>query len=799
MKRIFLPAFLFVGWLVLLSVDIPVGENFLPAAGRFFSPFQGIWQCVHPSNASFAFLGKTKEPVKILFDERDIPHIYAKSIEDAIYAQGYLHAANRLFAMDITTRAAAGRLSELLGPRTVAYDHKQREKGFEWASIEKAKNWESFEGNKAIMDAYVNGVNEYIHSLEYADWPIEYKILSHGPTAWTSTNSALTFTSMAIELCLGESDLNFSKAREKLSPEDFNLLYSGHNPLESPVIPSEKTWNFTPMNIPDSLENKMLRVIPGPSSEDQKKDLNGSNNWAVSGQKTASGFPILANDPHLGLTLPNIWYEVEIHTPEMSVHGVSLPGLPFVVLGFNDSIAWGSTNSGQDVLDWYEITWQDSSRHAYLLDGKYKEATLRPEEIKVRGQKSIVDTIRYTLWGPVTETGGHKDMAMKWIGHQRSTANDIAYLQKIDKAKNLNDYRDAMQSFQYPAQNKVFASVQGDIAISVAGVIPLRPEGLGQYVIKGDNTRNDWQGYIPFDQSPYIINPNRGFVSSANQSPADTTYPYPQLGTRYFEDYRGREVNMNLDTLTQITVEDMKALQQNNYNLFASEILPLLLDALKGGNCLNQEESKYADLLAGWNYQQHRDSLSPVLFELWYDAFEKLTFDELDSLGVMYPEEWKFIELVKENDSHRFFDIISTPDKKEKLNTIACISFYTMIKNYLALELDKRKNWGSYKASEIPHLVRFTPFSASFLSTSGGRHIINAMTKSHGPSWRMIVELSSPPKAFVNYPGGQSGNPASPHYKDFLEHYFDGKYYEVTILKDPQSWTPARQININPK
>jgi len=543
----------------------------------------------------------------------------------------------------------------------------------------------------------------------------------------------------------------------------------------------------------------MLPMIKGNSSEDQKKDLNGSNNWAVSGQKTASGFPILANDPHLGLTLPNIWYEVEIHTPEMSVHGVSLPGLPFVVLGFNDSIAWGSSNSGQDVLDWYEITWQDSSRHAYLLDGKYKEATLRPEEIKVRGRKSIVDTIRYTHWGPVTDTGDHKDMAMKWIGHQRSTANDIAYLQKIDKAKNLHDYREAMEAFQYPAQNKVFASVQGDIAISVAGVIPLRPEGLGQYVIKGDNSRNDWQGYIPFDQSPYIINPKRGFVSSANQSPADTTYPYPLLGTRYFEDYRGREVNMILDTLSHITMDDMKALQQNNYNLHAAEILPLMLDALKKGNCLNLEELKYADQLAGWNDQQHRDSLSPILYELWYKAFEKLTFDELDSLGVMYPEEWKFIELVKEGDQHRFFNIISTPDKKEILNDIACISFSTTVQHYLALEPDKRKNWGSYKATEIPHLARFTPFGASFLSTSGGRHIINAMTKSHGPSWRMIVELSSPPKAFVNYPGGQSGNPASPHYRDFLEHYFDGKYYEVTILKDPQSWTPARQININPK
>ncbi|MEO6130795.1 MAG: penicillin acylase family protein, partial [Saprospiraceae bacterium] len=599
MKRVLLPSLFFTCWMFFLNTDIPIGENFLPAIGRFFSPFQGIWNNVHPSERSFTFKGKTKQPVKILFDERDVPHIYAQSIEDAMYAQGYLHAANRLFAMDITTRASAGRLSELLGKRTLAYDQKQRERGFEKSSIEKAKNWESYEGNKSIIDAYVNGVNAYINSLDYAHWPVEYKVLSHGPTIWTSTHSALTFTSLATALCLSESDLDYTKAKSKLSPEDFKFLYEGYNPMESPVIPSERKWDFAPSNLPAGAEGNKLHGSTGQST--REKDLNGSNNWAVSGQKTLNGFPILANDPHLNLTLPNIWYEIEIHTPDISVHGVSLPGLPYVILGFTDSIAWGSTNSGQDVLDWYDITWQDSKRHAYLLDGQYVPAVLRQEEIKIRGAKSIVDTIRYTRWGPVTDEGDHKNMAMKWIGHQRSEANDIAYLQKINKAKNLDDYRDAISAYQYPAQNKVFASTQGDIAISVAGVLPIRPKGLGQYVTRGDSSINDWLGYIRFEEAPYIINPARGFVSSANQAPADTTYPHPLLGGRYFEDYRGREVNMNLDTLTNITVADMEALQQNNYNLMAAEILPLMLDALRKGNCLNSEETTYAGRLSGWN------------------------------------------------------------------------------------------------------------------------------------------------------------------------------------------------------
>jgi penicillin amidase len=184
---------------------------------------------------------------------------------------------------------------------------------------------------------------------------------------------------------------------------------------------------------------------------------------------------------------------------------------------------------------------------------------------------------------------------------------------------------------------------------------------------------------------------------------------------------------------------------------------------------------------------------------MWYDEFEKMTFDELDSLELMHPEDWRIVEMVRDGDQHRFFDVISTLHKKETLPEIACASFSSMVKLYLALDEGQRKNWGYYKASEIPHLARFASFGASFMHTSGAKHIVNAMGKSHGPSWRMIVELSNPPKAFVNYPGGQSGNPASPHFRDMLDEFFEGKYYEVTLKNDANSWKPARQINISPK
>lgn len=798
MKKLLLPAILFSGWMALLHTDLPVKGSFLPALGRFLNPFQGVWQNVYPDLASYDIGGGVKKGVKILFDERDIPHIYAENLEDALYAQGYLHAANRLFSMDISTRSAAGKLSEIVGQRTLALDRKQRERGFEWSAELKAKNWAKDKSKKPLFDAYNQGVNDYIKSLAYKDWPIEYKILSHDPTTWTTTHSALMLTNMAIALCLGESDLEYSTAKAKLSEEEYAFLFPDHNPKESPIIPAEKIWSFEP--IQSRTPTKVpLSDMQGSAIDSRKDDLNGSNNWAVAGRKTANGFPILANDPHLALSLPNIWYEMEIHTPDMDVHGVSLPGLPFIIIGFNEHIAWGSTNSGQDVLDWYQVTWQDSSRQMYKLDGKFTRATLRPEEIKIRGALPLIDTIRYTHWGPVTHTDHHKDMAMKWIGHQQTPINDVEYLFKINKAKNVSEYREAIAAFQYPAQNKVFASTQGDIAISVAGIMPVRPAGLGETVTSGESTDNDWQSFIPFEHAPYVINPSTGFVSSANQSPASPDYPYPLLGKRIFEDYRGRVVNAVLDSADKITVDDMKQLQQNNYDLHAAELLPLLLDAVESNNCLTEEEKKVFKTLSGWNYECHRDSLSPILFDMWYEELEKMTWDELDTLGVMLPEEWRFVEIVRDSPDHDYFDVAMTDDIKETMPDIACASFGAMVKGFQALPPSTTTNWGTYKHSTIPHLARFQNFGVDFIPTSGGRHIVNAMSKTHGPSWRMIVELSDPPKAWVNYPGGQSGDPASPHYRDMLEGYFEGKYYEVSLRNDAQRWTPQKQINILPQ
>ncbi len=798
MKKVIFPALIFSLWMSLLATDIPVNSGFLPAMGRFMSPFHGIWQSVESGESTYSMQGKVIDEVRILFDERDIPHIYATTLEDAMYAQGYLHAANRLFSMDISIRAAAGRLSEMIGQRTILLDRKAREKGFEYSASRKVIAWTKDPETKALLDAYTAGINAYVNSLEYKDWPYEYKVLSHAPEEWTLQHTALAMTNMAIALCLREDDLATTAAQNHLSAEDYMFLFPDHNPKESPVIPSEKEWDFIPVSPP--APGKDIRPVKEHKEEldARKVPLNGSNNWAVSGSKTANGVPILANDPHLKLTLPNIWYELEMHTPEMSVHGVSVPGIPSMLLGFNEYLAWGSTNSGQDVLDWYEIKWENTARQNYLLDGQYVQAEMRTETIEIRGAHPITDTIRYTVFGPVAHLDEYRDLAMKWAGHALSNQNDALTFLGMNRAKNKEEFLAASKSLAYPVQNFVFATVQGDIGISVTGDIPIRPFGYGERLAPGTEKANNWQGFIPESHAPQIINPKRQFVSSANQAPADSTYPYPLLGKRTFEDYRGRMINLLLDSMDNVSAEDIRLLQQNNFGLLGSEILPVILQSANQSGCLTGEEAEVARLLARWNYEYHRDSISPIYFDLLFDAIEKLTWDELMTSDIMLPEEWRLIEIATNHPEHIYFDRVSTPNEKESFHDIVCMAFSEMMKAYHNLEGNRSENWGQYKGSTIPHIARFNGFGLDTLVTSGGRHIINTMKQSHGPSWRMVVELSEPPKAWVNYPGGQSGDPASRFYRDMVGDFFEGKYYEVALRKSPDDWAPRRHINILP-
>lgn len=785
-----------IALVLLLSWHHPLGTP-LPPIGNFFSPFTGFWQNAEPTSAPKAQLlefPNLKGEVRIVFDKRLVPHIFADSLTDLFFAQGYVTAMHRLWQMDIATRSISGRLSEVIGERTVALDKLQRRQGFLYAAQNALTGWKRSESEMAALNAYVAGVNAYMATLRPKNYPIEFKLLNYTPEPWTPLKSALFFKSMAQTLCGRSDDLESTNARALFGPELFDFLYPEYNPKQSPVIPAGTKWDFTPVEIaPDTVTTDSLLLSESIQHQalPESPEFVGSNNWAVSGKKTANGAPILCNDPHLNLTLPSIWYEIQLATPQFSAYGVSLPGVPSIIIGFNHNIAWGVTNVGQDVLDWYKITWADEDKTKYIYDNQVREVTVVKDSIRVRGKADpVVQDTKYTIWGPVVyekEGEPRQDMAMRWIAHDIPDAREFydgGTFLHLMQAKNYDDYSKALEGYDSPAQNFVFACKDGDIAMKVNGKFPLKRKEQGRFVQDGSRSATAWQGYIPRNQIPQVRNPERGFVASANQNSTDATYPYYYNGG--FDDYRGRYINRRLAEMNNITVEDMMALQNDTYSIKAEEGVAALLQVVN-----NQSISKAAqqllEELKKWNFHFSKDARAPVIFEKWWSTSYQDAFDEVyqsnDSNNIIYPESWRFIELLNTAPSNAIFDNKSTP-AVENAGAIVTVALEKVAKE---LQQEYPKNdytWSKYKGTVIGHLGRIDAFGSGYLDVGGYRDAPNAITKNHGPSWRMIVELGDEVKAWAVYPGGESGNPGSPYYDNMVDTWVKGKYNELFFMKN---------------
>ncbi len=760
----------------------------IPPLGKLLNPFTGFWQnavAIGKYNYSQVNLPGLEGIAKVIYDDRLVPHVFAQNIKDALYLQGFITAQHRLWQMDISTRSTSGRLSEILGERLLERDMLQRRKGLVFAAENALKGWEKSKKDIALLSAFTAGINAYINTMGPADFPIEFKLMNYKPEPWTNLKSAILIKSMALTLCSRDDDIETTNALQTFGKEIFDFLFPEYNPKQSPIIPTTMKWEFDTLKIekksPILIGKIDHRTFPKPS------EFAGSNNWAVSGSKTASGNPILCNDPHLNLTLPSIWFEIQLHTPDLNVYGVSLPGFPGVVIGFNEDVSWGMTNASHDVLDWYQIKWANDERTKYIIDDQLKNINFKYETFQINGGKTIIDTVRYTEWGPIVyESPAHPlhDMAMRWIAHD-SGSNEIKVLQNLSRAKNYDDYINGIQGFHSPAQNIVFASRDGDIAIKVQGKLALKNREQGRFILDGSNSANAWNGFIPTTQNPQIKNPERGFVSSANQNSTSLDYPYYYNG--YFEDYRGRILNRMLDSLQNIKVEDLMALQSSTYSLKAEEALPIMLQYLDHSK-LNTSQKEFVNILENWDYNYDPKASAPILFDNWYDQLYFNIWDEIrqidDSIDILYPETWRTIALMEEDPENLFFDINSTAEK-ETLKDLVSLSFTIMHADIASWK--KQGNpleYSIYKQMSINHLGRIEPFGSQFLPVGGDGSALNAIKKNFGPSWRMVVELGDEINAYGVYPGGQSGNPGSYFYDNMIDYWVQGKYYKLLFMKD---------------
>ncbi len=782
----------------------------VPPIGKLLSPFHGFWQ----NGESKASAEMTEEvlnitglqdKVQVFYDEMGIAHVFAQNDHDLYLAQGYLTAKDRLWQMEFQTYFAGGRIAELVGEKGIESDKFQRRMGSVYGAEQSLKGMEEDAASKIALNAYSEGVNAYISSLSDRELPLEYKLLNYRPEPWTAMKSALFLKNMSFVLASGTDDLKMTNILRKYGKEVAEDLFPNYPYEESPIIPKGTAWDFKPLDVKDAPKDF---VGLGSSMNPPEKDPSiGSNNWAVSGKKSLSGMPILANDPHLTLSLPSIWYQMQLSAPGVNVYGVTMPGAPNIIAGFNQNIAWGVTNVGSDVLDWYQVKFKDGTKKEYFHDGKWKKTSIRVEKYQVKGGKEQIDTIYFTHHGPVVYLTNEKPFknnipvghALKWIAHEKS--QEVRMFYQLNRAKNYADYVDALQYMTAPAQNFVFASNEGDIALWVNGKFPLKSYLQGKYLLDGADPNADWKGFIPHAHNPHVKNPPRSFVSSANQFSADPTYPY-YLGWQYSPSERGRRINERLEKMEKVTIDSLRGLQNDNMNIKARRLIPILMSHLDKKLAQNKDA---LNVLQKWNLQNNPDQIAPTIFENWVKTFMRMVWDdEFDAdknAPMNQPTLDRTLQLIVENPDSKWFDNVSTK-KVETLNDLVTTSWNagldTLVKKHGAM--GDAWQWYKVKQTGIRHLIPgMDALSRLNIPIGGGASIVNATTTKTGPSWRLVVELSKSgkPKGYGIYPGGQSGNPASSHYDDLVDVWARGELKPLLFMQSPDEKTNRIKRKVN--
>jgi penicillin amidase len=796
----------------------PIGP--LPPLGTLLDPVSGVWRAAGDAvlpRTAMARIPHLSGPVEVRYDARGVPHIFATTEADAYRALGYVVARDRLFQLDIQTRAASGRLTELVGPRALQLDESPRRMGMPRAAEAKLAALDSNSASRRILDAYADGVNAYIDSLAPADYPIEYKLLHARPERWLPINSIHLLNRMGWTLAASDPDHLLVRAAALVGRSAAESVFPMHTPIEEPIqpvpgwtAPHDHFEQIAAPGTPDSGAAEISSLfqrfrVDDPSAESHH--AFASNNWAVAPSRTRDGYALLAGDPHLELTLPSIWYEVQLVVPgKLDVYGVTIPGAPAVIIGFNRDVSWTFTNTGADVMDFYRETVDDSANPTrYEVDGRWLPLVTRIERYRDQTGRIIhTDTVRFTHRGPMKREDG-RWISMRWTVLEPS--NELQALHDASHARDTREFQDAIsRNFLAPAQNMLVADRAGSIAIRSTGHFPIRAgDGNGETIRDGSKSASDWRGFWPVDKYPQSFDPSQGYLASANQEPEVPEAEFGYLGADYnYEVWRALRINQLLRANAHVTPQDMIRYQTDPSSARADLFVPYFLgaariEAARGRG--NPTLSAAAQALAQWDRNYSLDNQRAVLFE---DAMHELsdrTWDELVKNGerVATPSTAVLAELMTQ-PANAWWDERATrttvEDRDDVLAQSLGAAYDTVVSRYGAPNAGGWR-WDRIRFTNIYHLLHIPAFSALKIPVPGGVGTLTPSTGSgnFGPSWRMVVEMGPEVHGWGTFPGGESGNPISPRYKDHMAFWEKGQLQSLIFPRTradlPDSATTA--------
>ena len=735
-----------------------------------------------------------KKSVKVRRDDRGIPYVEAEDESDLYFAQGYVTASDRLWQMDLFRRSARGELSEIFGKAALEEDKRRRTYGF--ARVAEASVAQADPAARAVMEAYAAGVNAYIDSLDEKSLPPEFQILGYRPRHWTPADSAAVGKNFAESLS-STWTLDIARAAfVNLPPDKAAALFPVASPIDVLVVGSDKPGrqHATPKRtsaLPgvSSMKELLAELSSARRTEERTRarigldaeDRAASNNWVVSGKRTASGKPLLANDPHLPPSAPSIWHMVHLTAPGLRVAGVTAAGAPGVIIGHNERIAWGLTNLGPDVQDVYRETFDPQNPTRYKTPAGWRDAEVRREEIKVRKSalgtetETVAHEVTVTRHGPVILKKGADSYALRWTALS-PTATEFPAFYKLNRARNWKEFTEAVKDYGGPTQNFVYADVDGHIGYYGAGRIPVRSSGDGSIPYDGSKDEGEWKGFIPHAELPHVYDPPSGIIVTANSRVVGRDYPH-FLTHVWAPPTRARRIYDLLAAKQKLTAEDFRAVQGDAYTIsgatFAREVAKVAREA--GLDAKDEKWRETVKLFESWDGQLEPDARAPRLAVEMAGAFRtKMLVGWLgadlakeyrwpasailfDRLIHERPKEW----LPKEFGSYAELLDAAHRETRESLTK--------------SLGADEAKwTWGARLPVNFPHPLAGVPlvgktYQIAPFPQRGGGGLFAAPNVGAGVSMRLIADASDWDKTRQGLALGVSGDPRSPHWQDQLE------------------------------